>query len=74
MIRMPAALDQAGFGARMILQVHDELVFETPAHNARDVVHIARQVMESAMVLSIPLQADAKIGLNWEEMQPVGRN
>jgi DNA polymerase I len=69
MIRMPAVLAQSGLGARMILQVHDELVFEAPAGSAPEVVRVAKQVMESAMELGIPLRADAKIGENWEEMR-----
>jgi DNA polymerase I len=69
MIRMSSELKRAGLDARMILQVHDELVFEASAESSQEVVRVARNVMEKAMEISIPLLADAKTGLNWEEMQ-----
>jgi len=69
---MPAALQKAGLSTRMILQVHDELVFESPSAEATKAAAVARQVMESAIELSIPLRADTKVGLNWEEMQNSG--
>jgi DNA polymerase I len=72
MIRMPAVLRQTGTDARMILQVHDELVFECPTEAAPAMVPAARQAMESAMDLSIPLCADSKLGPNWEEMRAIG--
>jgi DNA polymerase-1 len=72
MIRMPAVLRQTGADARMILQVHDELVFECPTEAAPMVVRAARQAMETAMELSIPLCADSKLGPNWEEMKAIG--
>lgn len=71
MIRMPAALREAGLGARMLLQVHDELVFEVPDAEVENTCRVVRQVMESAaepvLKLSVPLVVDAKAGLNWDE-------
>lgn len=71
MIRMPDALDGAGLGhARMLLQVHDELVFEVPSGDAEGLIATARAVMEGAaepMVrLSVPIHVDAKAADNWE--------
>ena len=71
MIRMPAALAAAGLRARMLLQVHDELVFEAPEEEAEKLVSIAKQVMESAtlprLALSVPLTVDVGVGDNWDE-------
>jgi DNA polymerase-1 len=55
----------------MLLQVHDELVFEAPADEAEKLAEVARKVMESAPLpthaLSVPLIADAGIADNWAE-------
>jgi DNA polymerase-1 len=71
MIRMPAALSKARLSARMLLQVHDELVFECPAAEAEATIRVARAVMEKApepaVKLSVPLTVDARAGANWEE-------
>ena len=72
MIRMPAALAEAGLkSARMLLQVHDELVFETAETEVKKTIEIARTVMEKAaepaVKLTVPLQVDAKSAANWEE-------
>ncbi|HRE47797.1 MAG TPA: DNA polymerase I [Aggregatilineales bacterium] len=58
-------------GVRMILQVHDELVFEVPEHAVTPAVALIREVMEGACRLDAPLRADANVGVNWAEMQPV---
>jgi DNA polymerase-1 len=71
MIRLPDVLAQAGLDARMILQVHDELVFDCPAPEIPRAARIVRQIMEGVLSLSVPLIADAKQGENWEEMQIV---
>jgi DNA polymerase-1 len=73
MIRLPVELARAGLGARMILQVHDELVLDCPETELLPTAHIVQQVMEGAVSLSVPLVADAKQGVNWEEMQAVPR-
>ena len=71
MVRMPAALAAEGLEARMLLQVHDELVFEAPAAEADAVCAVARRVMsaaaEPAVALSVPLEVDAKAAGNWDE-------
>jgi DNA polymerase I len=71
MIRMPAALAAAGFKARMLLQVHDELVFEADESEAADVMALALKVMEAApepaVALSVPLKVEARAARNWDE-------
>jgi DNA polymerase-1 len=71
MIRMPRALAGAGVKARMLLQVHDELLFEVPEDEVEVTSEVVREVMEGAcrpvLELSIPLIADAGVGDNWAE-------
>jgi DNA polymerase-1 len=70
MIRMPDALRDAGLSARMLLQVHDELIFECPDDEAEATMAVAKQVMiaapEPVVKLSVPLQVDARAAANWE--------
>ena len=65
MLRLPAALKLAGSRARLLLQVHDELVLEVPQEDLPDTVRLVRGVMESAYPLSIPLETEARSGQNW---------
>ncbi len=65
MVRLPAALAAAGLGARMLLQVHDELLFEAPAAEAEATAALARTVMREAAELSVPLEVETGIGPNW---------
>jgi DNA polymerase-1 len=71
MIRVPPALAEAGLAARMLLQVHDELVFEVPKAEVEATAELVRDVMENACLpaleLSVPLTADAGVGDNWAE-------
>jgi DNA polymerase-1 len=71
MIRMPHALKAEGLSARMLLQVHDELVFEAPEAEAEAVCALARRVMERAaepaVALSVPLVVEARAAANWDE-------
>jgi DNA polymerase-1 len=71
MIALPRAMVQAGLRARMILQVHDELVFECPQSEIQALARTALRVMEEAYPLSVRPRADAKAGRNWEEMEAV---
>jgi DNA polymerase-1 len=52
---------------KMIMQVHDELIFETPKTNAEEILDLMKDMMENAVKLDIPLIADAAIGKNWNE-------
>ncbi|MGB6086486.1 DNA polymerase, partial [Parvibaculum sp.] len=71
MIRMPGALARAGLDARMLLQVHDELIFEAPEAQAektcKEVAAIMSAAAEPAATLSVPLDVDARAAKNWDE-------
>ncbi len=67
MIRIPGALAEAGLKARMLLQVHDELVFEVPDGEVDGTAKTARRIMEGAASLSVPLTVDTGSGPNWDE-------
>ena len=71
MIRIPAALTSAKLQARMLLQVHDELVFEVPIAEVEATGQVVRKVMEGAALpaleLSVPLVADIGVGDNWAQ-------
>ncbi len=68
MIDLHRALATEGYRARMILQVHDELVLEVPAEELEPVTKLASRVMEDAYQLRAALKADTKAGPNWLEM------
>ena len=55
--------------ARMILQVHDELLFEVPESRVDDLERLVRPLMEHAMELSVPLDVSVKAGENWAETE-----
>ena len=65
MIRLPKALKEAGLAARLILQVHDELLFEAPDSEAEATAQLAQKVMQEAATLSVPLIVETGIGKNW---------
>ena len=67
MIPMQAALDARGLGARMLLQVHDELVFEVPEAEVDETGATVRQVMEGAAHLDVPLTVDIGTGTSWAD-------
>ncbi len=71
MIRMPAALTDAGLSAKMLMQVHDELVFEAPEAEAEKTIAVVRRIMEKAaepaVALTVPLVVDARAAANWDE-------
>jgi DNA polymerase-1 len=71
MIKIPPAIAQAGLHGRMLLQVHDELVLECPRAELNATVDMARNVMENAYLMSIPLTTDARWGTNWDELKPI---
>lgn len=70
MIRTAEALQSAGLRARMLLQVHDELVFEAPPDEVEAVGEVARLGMGGVGQLSVPLVVDLKSGPNWRDLTP----
>ena len=67
MIEVPGAIIESGLKARMLLQVHDELLFEVPDDEADKTAALARKVMEGAAHLSVPLTVETGFGKNWTE-------
>jgi DNA polymerase-1 len=57
---------------RMLLQVHDELVFEVKADKVQQYINLIRPLMEGAIKLSVPVTVEAKAGGNWGEMEKLG--
>jgi DNA polymerase-1 len=70
MIRLHAQLAAEGLRAKMILQVHDELLFEAPHDEIDRLREMVRSAMENVHPLDVPLIADIKVGANWRDMKP----
>ena len=67
MLRVDRALEEAGLMARLVLQVHDELIVECPEAEAEAVAALVTREMEGAAKLAVPLNAEAKTGRSWYE-------
>ncbi|MGT2765120.1 DNA polymerase I [Streptococcus intermedius] len=67
MIRLDQALRDGRFKSRMLLQVHDEIVLEVPANELTAIKTLVKEIMESAIELSVPLKADESAGETWYE-------
>ena len=65
MVKLPAALKDAGLSARLLLQVHDELLFEASAAEAPALAALAKDVMERAATITVPLVVETGIGASW---------
>ena len=72
MIRLDRVLKERGLGARMILQVHDELLLEAPENEWEEAAKLAKREMEGVAELKIPLKVELKSGPNWAEMSAAG--
>lgn len=71
MLNIPPALKEAGLKAKMLLQVHDELVFECPKSELKETARVVQEVMTNAYPLSIPLSTEARYGVNWGETKSI---
>jgi DNA polymerase-1 len=71
MIRIEQALQGSGLQARMLLQVHDELVFETPRDEVPRLSRLVREAMEGALELIVPIKVEMKVGTNWYDLAPL---
>ena len=71
MITLARELPRQIPGAQMLLQVHDELVFECDTDDAEKVAALAKKIMEGAFKLDAPLGVDVRVGKNWDEMKSV---
>jgi DNA polymerase I len=65
MIDIHRALKKEAWAARIILQIHDELLFECPPEEARPLTDLAKSKMEGALKLNVPLVVDAGLGDDW---------
>ncbi len=74
MIRVDRRLRAEGFRARLLLQVHDELLIEVPRDEVAGLVPVLRETMEGALALDVPLTVDVKTGDDWESMTVVPRD
>src|SRR4051794_932380 len=73
MIRASDAVRAEGLRARLLLTVHDELLFEVPRDELDRLAALLRETMEGALPLSVPLVVDVKVGDDWEGMTPLTR-
>ncbi|MEP7200619.1 MAG: DNA polymerase I [Chloroflexota bacterium] len=71
MIRLHEAMHAKQMQSRMILQVHDELVFEAPDKEVKALAKLAREIMRNAYTLDVPLGVEVKAGRNWDETEEV---
>ena len=67
MVNLDAAMKKAGFQSKMLLQVHDELVFDALKSELDDLQPLVIQEMQNAMKMTVPIVVEAGIGTNWLE-------
>jgi DNA polymerase-1 len=68
MLQVESAMHGANLSGAMLLQIHDELLFEVPRAELADTVRLVRRVMEGVVRLKVPLTVDLRVGENWGEM------
>ena len=68
MVNLDREMDKRGLSSKMLLQVHDELVFEVPEEEMRIMSQIVPEIMAGAIELNVPLRVDIKAGENWGVM------
>jgi DNA polymerase-1 len=71
MINIHRELNNKGFQARMVLQVHDELVFDVPKKEITQLQELVKDQMEDVLKLDVPIKVDIKVGENWLEIREV---
>ncbi|MBO8138280.1 MAG: DNA polymerase I [Desulfotomaculum sp.] len=71
MIRIDRELEKRNLKTKMVLQVHDELIFDVPKNELPEVIDLVKECMENAVVLDVPLEVDIKVGPSWYEVKPV---
>jgi DNA polymerase-1 len=69
MVRIDRALQSTDLDATLLLQIHDELIFEVSAKDLHETAHLVRDAMENAMQLSVPLETTLKSGKNWYDVK-----
>jgi DNA polymerase-1 len=71
MIRLHHAIEEKRLKTRMILQVHDELVFEVPVEELERTKQLVKNIMEGVAKLDVPIKVELKVGKNWYEAEPM---
>lgn len=69
MVEIHKELAARKLASKMVLQIHDELVFDVPQQETKTLVNLVRDKMENVMKLDVPIKVDIKVGKNWLEMQ-----
>ena len=69
MLKLPEEIEKAKLEAKMLLQVHDELIFEVPDAQLSETADLVREVMESAYTLDIPISTEVKVGKSWGALE-----
>jgi DNA polymerase-1 len=68
MLRISQKLKEESFRSKMIVQIHDELLFEVPEDELKEVSAVTKEIMESAIKLEVPIKVDLKTGKNWAQL------
>jgi DNA polymerase-1 len=71
MINLDREIRERGLKSKMLLQVHDELLFEVPASELKEMASLVCRTMEGAVELSVPIKVEMKYGKNWGDMQSI---
>ena len=71
MIQVHRALNEHRLRGRILLQVHDELLFELPRSEVDTLATLVKSIMEHVVDLSVPLGVEQSVGLNWDELEPL---
>ncbi len=74
MIEVDEALSARELRSRMLLQVHDELIFEVPQEEVDQLAQLLREIMPASLNLIVPLQIEVKSALNWRDLEPIEVN
>ena len=67
MIQLPIGIENEKLGAKILLQVHDELIFDVPKNEIEKTILVIKSIMEKVAYLDVPLEIDTGVGNNWEE-------
>lgn len=71
MVKCASLLTAKNLNSKMVLQIHDELLFESPETERESLVPLVKEAMETAVPLSISLKVDAKSGINWQDLTTI---
>ncbi|MBM7624625.1 DNA polymerase I [Sporohalobacter salinus] len=71
MLKSAQVLDERELDAKILLQVHDELIFEVPPEELEEVQQVVKSEMEDVIQLDVPLKVDLKVGTNWRDMDEI---